>query len=149
MVKSVVLVEDNPSDAKLTLRALKRSGIANPILHLTDGDKARIYIESLHAGEEELPALVLLDLNLPKVSGLDLLAMIKQHDRSRLVPVVILTSSKEDEDLVRSYYLGANSYIRKPVNFDRFVEAAQQLGMYWLMLNELPSELAESGPISS
>jgi two-component system, response regulator len=131
----IFLVEDNPDDEKLTLRALKKNNIANPVKVARDGQEALDY---LFAADRKLPALVLLDLRLPKVGGLDVLKRLRADPMRKLVPVVILTSSKEEGDLVRGYSLGANSYIRKPVDFDRFVEAVQQLGMYWLVLNEAP-----------
>ena len=134
----ILLVEDNPDDVTLTLRALKRSNIANRLEVVSDGEKA---LEFLHGrgreqGATELPELVLLDLNLPKVSGLDVLKAVRANARTRLLPVVILTSSDEEKDLIESYGLGANSYIRKPVDFGQFSAAIAQLGMYWLVLNE-------------
>jgi len=140
--KHILLVEDNPDDEELTLRALKRNLIANEIIVAHDGQEALEFIFG-RAGWEgrdpaDLPALILLDLNLPKVDGLSVLRQIRADVRTRRAPVVILTSSSEQQDLIRGYDLGANSYVRKPVAFEEFVEAVRQLGVYWLVLNELP-----------
>lgn len=135
----ILLVEDNPDDEKLTLRALKQNNIANPVHVARDGQEAIDYLFNL---DNKLPALVLLDLRLPKVSGLDVLKRMRAGPAQKLVPVVILTSSKEESDLIRGYSLGANSYVRKPVDFDQFSEAVRQLGLYWLVLNEAPSPAA-------
>lgn len=138
----ILLVEDNPDDVALTLRAFKKTNIWNEIVVAQDGVQALDYL--FGAGEyagrnvEHLPAVVLLDLKLPKVDGLEVLRRLRADPRTRLLPVVILTSSKEEQDLAAGYELGANSFIRKPVDFDRFLEAARQLGMYWLLLNEPP-----------
>ncbi len=138
----ILLVEDNPDDEALTLRALKKNHIANHIVVAHDGVEALDYLfaTGTHAGRDpaERPALVLLDLKLPKIDGLEVLKRLRADPRTSLLPVVVLTSSREDQDLVRSYSLGANSYVRKPVDFNQFVEAVRQLGMYWLMLNEGP-----------
>jgi two-component system response regulator len=135
-------VEDNPADVKLTQRALMKSKVANRLVVAYDGQEALDYLfgQGQYAGRDlrEMPALVLLDLKLPKVDGLEVLRRIRTDDRTRYLPVVILTSSREQQDVVTSYHLGANSYIRKPVDFDQFVDAAQQLGVYWLVLNEPP-----------
>ncbi len=140
MTKVILLVEDNESDELLTLRAFKRSNIANEIVVARDGADALEYIlaQGAHADRDpdSLPALVLLDLNLPKIDGLGVLRAIRGDARTRLLPVVVLTSSKEDEDVVRSYALGANAYVRKPVDFVQFSEAARTLGLFWLVLNE-------------
>jgi len=141
--KSILLVEDNPDDEKLTLRALKKNNIANPVEVARDGEAA---LGLLLDTDRPLPGLVLLDLRLPKVGGLEVLKRMRANEACRMVPVVILTSSKEESDLVRGYSLGANSYIRKPVDFQQFSEAVRQLGMYWLVLNEAPpvNTLAEA-----
>ena len=140
----ILLVEDNPDDVELTIRALKRNNVANDVIVVTDGAEALDYIfrTGKYAGSEikHLPAVILLDLKLPKVSGLEVLERLRSDDRTRFTPVVILTSSKEEQDLVDSYRLGANSYIRKPVDFNKFSEAILHLGLYWLVLNEPPPE---------
>lgn len=139
---SILLIEDNPDDQKLTVRALKKNNITNDIVIAEDGAQALDYLfgAGQFAGRDVLnrPALVLLDLKLPKVDGLSVLGLIRADARTKTVPVVILTSSREEQDLVRSYELGANSYVRKPVDFLEFVDAARQLGVYWLILNEQP-----------
>jgi len=140
----ILLVEDNPDDVALTLRALKKNNILNQVVVAEDGAKALEYLfgtgEFAGRNVESLPAVVLLDLKLPKVDGLEVLRRLRADERTTLLPVVILTSSKEEQDVIAGYELGANSYIRKPVDFDRFLGAARQLGMYWLMLNEAPPE---------
>ena len=140
--RHILLVEDNPDDEELTLRALRRNLIANEVISLHDGQEALDFIFGRAAWEgrdpADLPALILLDLNLPKVDGLSVLRQIRADVRTRRAPVVILTSSNEQQDLIRGYDLGANSYVRKPVAFEDFVEAVRQLGVYWLVLNELP-----------
>ena len=133
----ILLVEDNPDDEKLTLRALKKNNIANPVMVVRDGQEALDY---LFDAARKLPSVVLLDLKLPKVGGLEVLKRLRADPVRKVVPVVILTSSKEEADLVQGYSLGANSYIRKPVDFEQFSEAVRQLGMYWLVLNEAPPE---------
>jgi two-component system response regulator len=140
--KTILLVEDNPDDVKLTLRALQNCNIANKVVVAGDGLEALNYLlgAGAHAGRDlsDCPAVVLLDLKLPKIDGLELLRRMRADHRTKLLPVVVLTSSKEEQDIVTSCDLGANSYIRKPVDFDRFVEAVRQLGLYWLLLNEPP-----------
>jgi two-component system response regulator len=136
----ILLVEDNPSDEALTLRAFKKSGITNHIVVMRDGAEALDYLFCLGAfagrNPAEMPALILLDLNLPKIGGLEALRRIRDNTATRLIPVVILTSSDEEEDRLQGYEIGANSYVRKPVEFTRFASAVQQLGLYWLILNE-------------
>ena len=137
--KVILLVEDNPEDVKLTRRAFQKSNVANELVVVNDGVAALQYLRNAsRSKEQDLPAMTLLDLKLPKLDGLEVLREIRADERLRLLPVVILTSSKEEQDIVHSYGLGANSYIRKPVDFDQFVEAVQQLGLYWLVLNESP-----------
>ena len=144
MSKTILLVEDNPDDAKLTLRAFKRNNMLNPIVVARDGVEALDILFARGAYAERagkpLPALILLDLKLPKLDGLGVLRAVRGDERTRLIPVVILTSSKEEQDLVHSYSLGANSYVRKPVDFGEFVEAVRVLGIYWLMTNQPPPE---------
>jgi len=135
--KTILLVEDNPDDVALTLRAFKKSQIANEIIVVHDGAEALDFLQPTE-DKPPLPALVLLDLNLPKVSGLEVLKQLRSHGRTRLLPVVILTSSKEERDVMESYSLGANSYIRKPVDSVQFTEAVRQLGLYWVVVNVPP-----------
>lgn len=131
----IVLVEDNPDDEDLTLRALKKQHVANDIVVVRDGAEA---LEFLLGENNPLPSLVLLDLNLPKVGGLQVLQRLRIEERTRFLPVVVLTSSDEDKDLIDGYRFGANSYVRKPVDFHQFTEAVRSLGLYWLVLNRLP-----------
>jgi CheY-like chemotaxis protein len=138
--KSILLVEDNPDDEALTLRALNRNNILNEVVVARDGVEAIEHLFGEGGRTRIVPTVVLLDLKLPKLDGLDVLERIRADERTRLVPVVILTSSREEHDLVRGYRLGANSYIRKPVDFDQFVAAVRELGLYWLVLNETPSQ---------
>jgi CheY-like chemotaxis protein len=133
--KLILLVEDDPDHELLTIRALKRSNIGNDVRVARDGEEA---IEMLFGTNAVRPQVILLDLKLPKVDGLEVLRRIRESPQTRMLPVVVLTSSDEERDLVRSYQLGVNSYIRKPVNFNDFAEATRQLGMYWLVLNECP-----------
>jgi two-component system response regulator len=135
--KAIVLVEDNPDDEALTLRALKKNAIANDIVVLRDGAEALDY---LVRGSAPLPQLVLLDLKLPRIDGLEVLRRLRSETRTSLMPIVVLTSSNEERDLVESYRLGANSYIRKPVDFEQFTESVRQLGLYWLVLNQVPQQ---------
>lgn len=140
--QAIMLVEDNPDDEALTLRALRRNNILNEIVVMRDGVEAIEYLlgnglDDSHLSRA-LPQLILLDLKLPKVDGLEVLRSIRTHERTRLLPIVILTSSKEDQDLLAGYSLGANSYVIKPVDFVQFSEAIRQLGLYWLVLNEPP-----------
>ena len=138
----IMLVEDNPDDEALTVRALKKHKIVNDVMVARDGVEALEYLfgEGAHAGRDirDMPQVVLLDLKLPKLDGLGVLRRIRADERTKTIPVVILTSSNEEQDRMQGYGLGANSYVRKPVDFDQFVEAAKQLGLYWLVLNETP-----------
>jgi two-component system response regulator len=140
--KMILLVEDNPDDEALTLRALKKNNIANEVAVARDGAEALDFLfctgEFSGRDPNNMPQVILLDLKLPKLGGLDVLRRIRADERTRLLPVVILTSSKEEQDLINGYGSGANSYIRKPVDFTQFIEAVRQLGMYWLVLNEVP-----------
>ena len=142
MTKIILLVEDNPTDEKLTIRAFKNSGIANAVVVVRDGAEALDYLfgTGSHAQRDsaDRPSIILLDLKLPRIDGLEVLRRIRADERTKLIPVVILTSSREDEDIVRSYSLGANAYVQKPVDFAEFVAAAKTLGLFWLLLNEPP-----------
>ena len=144
--KAILLIEDNPSDIDLTRRALEKARIINELIVAEDGEEALAYLwgTGAHAGRDvsQLPALTLLDLKLPKISGLEVLRRLRADSRTRRMPVVILTSSKEEEDVGAGYDLGVNSYIRKPVDFRQFAQAVEQLGLYWLVLNEVPPEAA-------
>ena len=139
---TILLVEDNRDDEALTLRALARNNIGNEVVVVRDGQDAIDWLEGTgsHArrNANNVPALILLDLNLPKIDGLDVLRRLRANPRTAVVPVVILTSSKEDRDRASGYFSGANSYVQKPVDFTSFVDAVRQLGMYWLVLNEPP-----------
>jgi two-component system, response regulator len=140
--REILLVEDDPQDLELTLRALKKANLGNRIEVARDGAEALDYIfcEGPHSARriEDAPRVILLDLKLPKVDGLEVLQRIRSDPRTQTIPVVVLTSSKEQSDLVRSYQLGVNSYVVKPVSFEQFSEAVQRLGLYWLLLNEAP-----------
>jgi len=137
--KKILLVEDNPNDVELTKRALKKSNILNELIVAEDGIEALNYFfgEDSHGGcaTEELPVVVLLDLNLPRVNGLDVLRRMRESEKTKFVPVIILMSSNEEKDIISSYGLGANSFVRKPVKFNDFAEAIRLLGLYWLVLN--------------
>jgi two-component system response regulator len=133
---TILLVEDNEDDIELTVRAFAKSGVANDLAVARNGEEALAY---LHRDDgHPLPEVVLLDLKLPKIDGLEVLRRMREDPRTRRLPVVVLTSSNEEQDMLSSYELGANSFVRKPVDFARFIEAARQLGLYWLMLNEQP-----------
>jgi len=140
--KIILLVEDNPDDEKLTLRALQKNKISNEVVVAHDGVEALDYLLGNGSGGgnnlKPLPQVVLLDLKLPRLDGLEVLRRLRAHERTKLLPVVILTSSNEEQDRISGYGLGANSYVRKPVDFNQFIEAARQLGLYWLVLNEPP-----------
>jgi len=140
--KIILLVEDNPDDVKLTMRALKKANVLNEVVVAQDGAEALEYLfgTGKYAGRDvnQKPQVVLLDLKMPKVDGLEVLQRVRADERTKLLPVVILTTSSEDKDRVSSYKLGANSYVRKPVDFNQFTEAVRQLGLYWLLLNEGP-----------
>jgi CheY-like chemotaxis protein len=140
--KPILLVEDNPDDEMLTRRALKKNNILNEVVAAHDGVEALDYLfgKGIYKDRDMTitPSVVLLDLKLPRVDGLEVLRQLRSDPRTRLLPVVILTSSKEEQDLITGYSLGANSYIRKPVDFGQFIEAVRQLGLYWLVLNEAP-----------
>lgn len=145
MGKVILLVEDNPDDEALALRALKKVNVVNGLVVARDGVEALDYLfgTGAHAGRDTsvTPALILLDLKLPKIDGLEVLRRLRADERTRALPVVVLTSSKEDPDLNQAYRLGCNSYIRKPVDFPQFVEAVRLIGLYWLLLNEQPPEI--------
>lgn len=140
--KIILLVEDNPDDEMLTIRAFKKNNIANEVIVAHDGVEALDYLfcTGPYAGRDraEQPAVILLDLKLPKLDGLEVLRRLRAHELTRILPVIVLTSSKEEQDVINSYSLGANSYIRKPVDFNKFSQAIGQLGLYWLVLNEIP-----------
>jgi two-component system, response regulator len=141
--KVILLVEDNPDDVALTLRAFKKSNIQNKVISIEDGQEALDYFlcKGRFEGKDpqDLPSVVLLDINLPKVNGFEVLKAIRENKSTKLLPVVILTSSKEEQDITNGYSLGANSYIRKPVDSNNFFEAVQTLGLYWLLINECPN----------
>ena len=141
---TILLIEDNPDDEALAVRALRKGNIGNPIVVCRDGVEALDYVFGTGKFEgrspTDLPAVTMLDLKLPKIDGLTVLERIRADERTRLMPVVILTSSSEETDVVRSYQFGANSYVRKPVSFEQFLEAIRQLGVYWLLLNESPPD---------
>ncbi len=138
----ILLIEDNPDEAELAIRSLKKSNLANNLVHIDDGAEALdfIFAKGKYAGNtaQSRPRLILLDLNLPKIGGLEILKQIKANDHTRMIPVVVLTSSQEQRDVIESYKLGVNSYIVKPVNFESFSRAISELKMYWLVLNQPP-----------
>jgi two-component system response regulator len=140
--KLILLVEDNPDDEALTLRAFQKNNMKNKVVVVRDGEEALDFLfrRGAHAARNlaEIPEIILLDLKLPKIDGLEVLRQIRADPRTRLLPVVILTSSKEEQDMLEGYSQGANSYVRKPVDFNQFLEAVKQLGLYWLVLNEPP-----------
>ena len=140
--KIILLVEDNPDDVELTLRAFKKNNVVNGVIVARDGVEALDFLFGGGAYENRdlsvMPVVIFLDLKLPKIDGLEVLRRLRADERTKLLPVVILTSSKEEQDLISGYTLGANSYVRKPVDFEQFVEAVRQLGLYWLLLNESP-----------
>jgi two-component system, response regulator len=141
--KTILLVEDNPDDVELTLRAFERNNIGNEVIVASDGEEALDYVFATgkfkDRDPDKTPAVVLLDLKLPKLTGLDVLRRMRADPRTRRLPVVVLTSSNEERDIIASYDLGANSFVRKPVDFAQFLDAARQLGLYWLVLNEQPT----------
>ena len=141
----ILLIEDNPDEAELAIRSLRKNNLANNLVHIDDGAEALDYIfcRGSHQGNSMTfnPKVILLDLKLPKVSGLEILRQLKADDRTKMIPVVILTSSKEDSDLMEGYKLGTNSYIVKPVNFESFAKAIAELGLYWVILNQQPPTL--------
>jgi len=140
--KIILLVEDNPDDVALTLRAFKKHKVKNNVIVVEDGEEALDYLfckgKFAKRSRDDFPSVVLLDIKLPKVDGFEVLKEIRTNEATKLLPVVILTSSKEEQDIIKGYSLGANSYIRKPVDFDKFFDAVQTLGLYWLILNEPP-----------
>jgi CheY-like chemotaxis protein len=142
--RTILVVEDNPDDEEFTLRALQRAHVSNEVVVVRDGLEAIEYLfgEGAHAGRDpsSMPAVILLDLKLPKLGGIEVLQRVRSDPRTRLTPVVILTSSSEDEDMLNSYMSGANSYVRKPVEFAAFASAVASLGAYWLLLNETPDK---------
>jgi two-component system response regulator len=142
--ETILLVEDNPDDVELTMRAFRKNSIANNVVVARDGVEALDYLfgRGAYAGRNtaETPRLILLDLKMPKMDGFHVLEHLRADERTRLTPVVILTSSKEDQDLVSGYKSGANSYVRKPVDFNQFLDAVRQIGLYWLLINEKPDK---------
>jgi two-component system response regulator len=137
--RPILLIEDNPDDVELTVNALEQNGVKNPIAIATNSAEALEHLFGKAGAEPPaLPAIVLLDLNLPRIGGIEILKRIRANERTKLLPVVVLTSSKEERDIIDSYAFGANSYVRKPVDFDEFYNVARQLSVYWLILNESP-----------
>jgi two-component system response regulator len=131
----ILLVEDNPNDAELAIRALKKNNLANNLVHLEDGQEALDY---LYNENNEMPKLILMDVKMPRVDGIEVLRKLKSDEKRKIIPVVMLTSSKEDRDIIEAYNLGVNAYIVKPVDFDQFVKAVTQLGFFWMILNQPP-----------
>ena len=131
----ILLIEDNPDDAGLAIRALKKNNLANNLLHLQDGEEV---IDFLFNESNQMPKLILLDLKMPKIDGIEVLRKLKSDERKKVIPIVVLTSSKEERDIVESYKLGVNAYIVKPVDFDQFVKAVTDVGLFWLILNQPP-----------
>jgi two-component system response regulator len=138
----ILLVEDNPSDAELALRALKKNNLANNVIRVCDGEEALDFIFARGPFKDKkklnIPKLILLDLKLPKINGLEVLKIIKNDPITKIIPIVVLTSSKEENDMIESYRLGVNSYIVKPVDFDKFIDSVKDIGLYWLLLNQQP-----------
>ena len=138
----ILLIEDNPHEAELTIRALKKQNLVNKLVHIDDGAEALDFIFSrgkyVANGKIQQPKLILLDLKLPKIDGIEILKQIKAHEKTKMIPVVVLTSSKEEKDIMDTYSLGVNSYITKPVNFESFSKAVVEVGLYWMVLNEKP-----------
>jgi two-component system response regulator len=135
-IVEILLVEDNPDDAELTIRALKKHNLANNLLHLQDGEEALDFIFS--SEPNSLPKIILLDIKMPKVDGIEVLRKIKSDENRRIIPIVVLTSSKEERDIIETYKLGVNAYIVKPVEFEKFVSAVSEIGFFWLILNQPP-----------
>jgi two-component system, response regulator len=136
-IVEILLVEDNPDDAELTIRALRKYNLANHLLHLQDGEEALNFLFA--AKSDTMPKIILLDIKMPKVDGIEVLRKIKSDPYRKIIPVVVLTSSKEERDIIESYKLGVNAYIVKPVEFDKFVKAVSEIGFFWLILNQPPS----------
>lgn len=134
-VAEILLVEDNPNDAELAIRALKKNNLANNLIHLEDGREALDY---LYDENNEMPKLILMDVKMPRIDGIEVLRRLKSDDKKKIIPVVMLTSSKEDKDIIEAYNLGVNAYIVKPVDFDQFVKAVTEVGLFWLILNQPP-----------
>jgi len=132
--RAILLVEDNEDDEKLTLMAFEKNGIANKVVVVRDGEEALEYL----FGTEDKPQVIMMDLKLPKIGGLEVLKKIRENEKTKFLPVVVLTSSKEEQDIIQAYNLGTNAYVRKPVDFVHFIEAIKQLGLFWLILNEYP-----------
>ena len=131
----ILLIEDNPDDAELAIRALRKHKLANNLMHLKDGEEA---VNFLFSGQSPIPKLILLDLKMPKIDGIEILKKLKSDPQKKVIPVVVLTSSKEEKDIVESYRLGVNAYIVKPVDFEKFVSAVTEIGLFWLVLNQPP-----------